>query len=655
MHEPLKHREKREPQTEFRIFRFIGRLPDRFRLLFFLGLAVYALKYAVNFAIPLAQKGYIDQALKTGRLWGGDAAYLLSLMAASALLLLCEYAGFRKLRIRLREYLYRQTVNRVLELPKHVVQTHGSAYYTSVFTNLTQSLSTLISPSIFDFFFGFAQMVGVNFIIYAWCRPVFFLFLGAYALTALNTYVFHTLRKRHMDVISTSGAKLAADSNEIVSNNFVLKTSSGAAHFTGPLWDTLRENNSAQDSLYRALELNRFLFSAVKYAAFFLMLVIVLGKISASAMSYGQLLAIIAYFESLFAPFHSYVTFLGDLTNYGSWVRRYEEAFPDQAAQAALSAELPMKINSVELRDVKLPYGRRSKAVSFRIDGRIGITGISGEGKSSILKMLYREVLPDSGDVVINGGLSYRNVPAGYYYSAFNIVSQNTEIFNRTLQDNVLLGRTLLTDAEKERAMAGIISALKGLRPGLHSTLDLEPQLRPLACACGMNEEGTGDSRHFLAVAAAEGAPERAFNSNYVLKSEYESVTEALNLKKLAGRNLGAAGEHMSGGERQRIAFARFLLRKDYEFYVMDEPLVALDAVHEALLIKLLARCTAGKKGILISHNFSVLEKLSEKVMLITDGEASEEGTVAQLRALGGQYSALRAAYYANNADTATD
>ena len=642
-----------QPQTEFRIFNFIKKLPLRFKALFYSGLAVYACKYAVLFLIPLAQKNFIDHSLATKVLWSAEAYKLVSLMAAAALLLLAEYVGFRKLRIKLREYLYRQTVKRVLELPKHIIQTHGSAYYTSIFTNLTQSLSTLISPSIFDFFFGFAQMLCVNYLIFSWCRPVFYLFLGAYAFTALNTYIFHRQRKQFMDSISASSAKLSADSNEIVSNTFTLKTNANTEHFTLPLWETLRENNKGQDSLYHALEINRFLFSVIKYGAFFLMLLIVLKKITASAMSYGQLLAIIAYFESLFAPFYNYVTFLGDLTNYGSWVRRYEEAFPeDRGGRWETQAAVPLGIKSVELKDVHLPYGKKVQPLSFKIDGRIGITGISGEGKSSILKMLYREVLPETGDVIINGEISYRRLSPGFYYSAFNIVSQNTEIFNRTLHDNVLLGKTLLPDSEKETALENIRGALRGLKAEkIRSTQDVPLLLRPLAYACGMDEDGAASSAQFLSFAESAQAPERAFNAFYVLKNEFEAVLQALNLKKLAGRSFGVGGEHMSGGERQRIAFARFLLRKDYEFYVMDEPLVSLDALHESLLVKLLADSIAGKRGILISHNFSVLEKLSDRVLLIRDGMVEEAGSIAELMAKRGHYNDLRTAYYNNNAD----
>lgn len=642
-----------QPRTEFRLLHFIKKLPVRFKALFYFGLAVYACQYVFIFLIPLAQKNFIDNALATKHIWSPEAWRLMWLMFAASLTLLAEYVCFRKLQVRLRDYLYRQAVGRVLKLPKHIIQTHGSAYYTSIFTNLTQSLSTLVSPSVFDFSFGFVQMLCVNYLIYSWCRPVFYLFMGAYALTALNTYIFHRQRGRLADMISASNARLSADSNDIVLNTFTLKTSANPEHFTAPLWETLRESNEVQNSVSRALETNRFWFSAIKYAALFFMLVIVLSRIINSMMTYGQLLAIIAYFQSLFAPFYNYVTFLGNMTNYGSWVKRYEDSLPelyDGSPEAEVT--LPRGIESVELRDIRLPYGKSDQPLSFKIDGRIGITGISGEGKSSILKMLYREVMPEKGGVIINDSISYRLLSPGFYFSAFNIIPQNIEIFNRALYDNILLGRTLLPDKEKDSALGDIRKALSGVKPGsIRSTLDLDPLLRPLAYSCGMDADGVGNCSQFLSFVEKPETLTRAFNSYYVLKSEFEDVLHALNLKKLAGRRFGAGGEHLSGGEKQRIAFARFLLRKDYEFYILDEPLVSVDALHKSLLVKLIVKSISAKRGILISHDFRMLETLSSKVMLVKDGAIEEAGTIQELIAKGGHYSELRSAYYSNTAN----
>lgn len=639
--------------TEFRIFQFIGRLPRKFKLLFYSGLVVYSAKYAVTFLIPLAQRVFIDDAIANKQIWSGHAMLLLGLMAAGTVLLLAEYVGFRLLRIRLREYLYRESVSKVLALPKNTIQAKGSAYYTAIFTNLTQSLSTLVSPSIFDFFFGSVQMICVNIIVFNWCRPVFYLFLGAYLLTAISTYVFHILRKRLMDDINQSGANLSADSNEIVSNTFTLKTSANADYFTSPVWDLLLKNNCQTNSLLKALEINRFTFSAIKYATFFLMLVIILHKIIAAEMTYGQLLAIIAYFSSLFEPFSSYVTFLGDLTNYGSWVKRYEEAFPEKTGALPVSAPTSVRVDSVELQNVILPYGKKSRPLSFKIDCRLGITGLSGEGKSSILKMLYREVLPETGIVMINGSVPLPAIPAGVYYAAFNIIPQSVEIFNRNLHDNILLGKKLVADTHAVQVLAEIRETLAGMRiDAIRRIEDAPVSVRSFLKASGFTEmESSGKHGEFMKsiMNNQEQTAQVVFNSNYILKNEYERIISLLKLEKLSGRLLGVGGEYISGGERQRIALARFLLRKDYAFYVLDEPFASLDAHSEHVAVKLLQDATAGRKGILISHQFNTLEKLSDRILLIDDGIIVESGVPQKLIAENGQYHHLREIFYRNH------
>ena len=102
---------------------------------------------------------------------------------------------------------------------------------------------------------------------------------------------------------------------------------------------------------------------------------------------------------------------------------------------------------------------------------------------------------------------------------------------------------------------------------------------------------------------------------------------------------VGDRGMTLSGGQRQRIGIARALIR-DNPILILDEPTAALDAESEHLVIEALDRLMAGRTVIAIAHRLSTLRN-ADKIMVITDGAVSEDGTHQQLLALGGAYAHL--------------
>ncbi|MEP6689940.1 MAG: peptidase domain-containing ABC transporter [Gemmatimonadaceae bacterium] len=103
---------------------------------------------------------------------------------------------------------------------------------------------------------------------------------------------------------------------------------------------------------------------------------------------------------------------------------------------------------------------------------------------------------------------------------------------------------------------------------------------------------------------------------------------------------LGERGATLSGGQRQRLAIARALYR-DPQILVLDEATAALDAIAEQHVQRVLARLREdGKTVIMIAHRLSTVMR-ADKIVLIADGRAVEEGTHQQLLAHRGLYHRL--------------
>lgn len=102
---------------------------------------------------------------------------------------------------------------------------------------------------------------------------------------------------------------------------------------------------------------------------------------------------------------------------------------------------------------------------------------------------------------------------------------------------------------------------------------------------------------------------------------------------------VGERGYRLSGGEKQRVAIARVLL-KDPRILVLDEATSSLDSQSEALIQAALEKLMVGRTSIVIAHRLSTI--LAADVILVMDkGRLVERGTHSELLAKGGLYANL--------------
>lgn len=102
---------------------------------------------------------------------------------------------------------------------------------------------------------------------------------------------------------------------------------------------------------------------------------------------------------------------------------------------------------------------------------------------------------------------------------------------------------------------------------------------------------------------------------------------------------VGERGYRMSGGEKQRLAIARVLL-KDPAIVILDEATSHLDSESEAAIQRALAAALDGRSALVIAHRLSTVVD-ADRILVVSDGRIVEHGAHRELLARGGLYAEL--------------
>ncbi len=304
-------------------------------------------------------------------------------------------------------------------------------------------------------------------------------------------------------------------------------------------------------------------------------------QLHAGTIDAGLIILFLFYLKLLYQPIRdlSKLTNLYNVATAGA--ERIQEVF-DQAPEVIESTTPyhgPTKLRGdIAFENVVFGYTPERpvlRGINLQIPAgkKVALVGLSGGGKTTLVKLIPRFYEIQQGSVRVDG-VDNRMYPLKVLRDNVSMVLQDSVLFEGTIRENIDIGRPGASDAD-------IIAAAK--QAHMHETI-------------------------------------------MELPDGYDTLVRE-------------QGKNFSGGQRQRLAIARAILR-NAPILILDEPTAALDVEAEVEVMRAVDRLIVGRTVIVISHRLSTLGNVDE-IIVLSDGRIIERGSYRELKRQGGVFAGL--------------
>lgn len=366
---------------------------------------------------------------------------------------------------------------------------------------------------------------------------------------------------------------------------FEIKLNNIGEYFIGhykEMWQKLYRKNKKEDIRHN---IRNLLIMLINVSAEALVLAISVLDVVNKSIGIGDLQYNLSMVSRLRSQSQDLMSNVNRFLNNNTRLIELQEFMDIEPQTEKSGTRLPSANPKIEFCNVSFRYPNSEQYVlkncSFTIEPheKIGLIGLNGAGKSTIVKLMFRFYDPEEGVIKLDGiDLKEYNVYA--VRRVFGVLFQDYVTYCLPLREIIALSdfNERFNDEKLKRAcdISGASEIIRDWEQGFDSVL---------------------------------------------------------------GRYYADNGKDLSGGQWQLIGLARAYF-KDSEYMILDEPSAALDPISEDRIFKQLYNLSKNKSSVTISHRLSNTT-LADKIFVIDDGHIIEQGSHAELLKQNGKYAHL--------------
>lgn len=561
-----------------------------------LGVAVTVLDTVVGLAKPWPMKVLVDSALGTHPFFGlgHQASLLVAVLATLVLFLLAGGLGLAQTAVlfglsqRLIAGLRERTFEHLTRLSLRYHDDKGTGDSLFRVANDTYAVQSVLLDGVLPLVASTLAIGGTLAVLFG-LDPVFaVLAMVSVPAAAVASRRFTQRINRASRVLQERESDVYAHAERTLGGIRTVQAFARERHETALFRELVLASRRAMLRLVTAQTLFGLVVDLVLAVGLALITYVAARRALSGVISVGEVLVVITYTGSLYAPISGFAANFGQLKAAAAAAQRVFQVLDQEPPPTRYRGLPPIRRAQGRIGFDEVVFGYRPdkpvlRGVEFSAapGETVAVVGPTGAGKSSIASLLLRLYDPDEGRVTLDGA-DLRELPLAWLREQIAFVPQEPVLLASTLRENIRYGRL---------------------------------------------DAGDGD-----VYAAAQAAN----------LGEFLADADGLDVA------VGDRGVMLSGGQRQRVAIARAML-KDAPVLVLDEPTSALDAGTEAGVMEAVERLFSDRTVLVIAHRLATVQRANQ-VLVVERGQIVQRGTHSELARRSGRYRALHESRFGSSA-----
>ncbi|WP_027633740.1 ATP-binding cassette domain-containing protein [Clostridium hydrogeniformans] len=612
---------------------------------FILFFSVFLTALISNFLmliIPLLQKNIIDSI--TVSIFDGKSIMLLFITGLlGAFVMIGDALILNSLFIYLKNKIQMELLESVVRKKNKIIEEKGAgAYMVSMFGD-SEQIASLIDTNYFSIIILCIANIAILIISTKWSWIFISVVLPTYiimiAIVIISNKIYLNKFTKAREIVYELNPKVL----EFIENRNTILGYSDIHTYEKDLSHIFKLRDSYFKSAFAVNAFSKTAIEATRNISMITFFILSMIEILNNRMEISAFIAMISYFSRIFLPIFSIQELNSGMNRFKTLENKIKDSL---AVEPRLS--LP-KSNNLYFNNCSFSYTSESNKsfntiskFSLDINKKIGVVGLSGEGKTTIIKMMLGEIEAKSGQCLY-GEKNVVDISRFIIQSNIRLYSQDPEIFNNSLEFNITLGKIGVTENEYNEKQCELRSSIFSCFHSLknytiakedvklnnneyevlrevfllnHKQLKDNKILKDIGRNIPNNIEELGNNLSSILV-----------SRKYYIKEKYEKIIYDLGIGYLKDRNLGQRGSKISGGEKNKVCLARFLLPSHKGYFILDEPFTSLDLLAEKQCMDVLREHIKELSGIIISHKLNIIKDLSEEIIVLESSKISERGT----------------------------